>query len=249
MKTVLFLSIILYCVQCLGNPIRSAVGARLQGIASHDIPSYTPADYIQDGLISIWDGEWNGGVEVHEDAPAIWGDLTGTYPISLQKGVVFGDNYATTDSSFASSFWGISGTRIEFLTIEVAFQTESTAQQYIQMDLYRRSSVGVWDTYIGVGYWRAVSYGRTTVGERISISVFYPTASDNIPTYAYVNGDSLALVNVNFTKPYSMSWTIGGTSYGNPFVGKIFCIRLYDRELTEAERRHNLAVDEGRFGL
>lgn len=249
MKYSIFTIVWLCCSLVYASQVRSSVGARLQGMLASENQQYTPADYVQDGLMAMWDGEWNAGIELHEDSPSRWIDLIGGNDLTLLQGVVFGSNFVTTDNSFGSSYYGAVNQRIEFLTIEFVFETESPAQQYIQMDLYRRSSVGVWDTYIGVGLWKAVSYGRSTVGERISASVFYPTFSDNVPIHAYVNGEALPFVNVNFSKPYSVAWTIGGTAYGNPFIGKIFCVRLYDRELSDSERIHNLKVDEGRFGL
>lgn len=250
MRAIVFLiSTIVFAWTSFCAPIRSAIGGRQSFMIEVSEQGYSAADYVQEGLIAIWDGIENAGWGVHEDSPSRWIDLIGGNDLTLLQGVVFGSNFVTTDNSFSSSYYGAVNQRIEFLTIEFVFETESSSQQYIQMDLYRRSSVGVWDTYIGVGLWKAVSYGRSTVGERISASVFYPTFSDNVPIHAYVNGEVLPFVNVNFSKPYSVAWTIGGTAYGNPFIGKIFCVRLYDRELSDSERIHNLKVDEGRFGL
>ena len=34
--------------------------------------------YITDGLVAMWDGEWNAGWGVHDAAATTWKDLVGT---------------------------------------------------------------------------------------------------------------------------------------------------------------------------
>ena len=34
-------------------------------------------DYIQDGLVAMWDGEWNAGGGKHNTNATMWKDLTG----------------------------------------------------------------------------------------------------------------------------------------------------------------------------
>ena len=36
----------------------------------------TARDYVQDGLIAMWDGIENAGWGQHEDSPIVWKDLT-----------------------------------------------------------------------------------------------------------------------------------------------------------------------------
>ena len=48
--------------------------------------------------------------------------------------------------------------------------------------------------------------------------------------------------------------TIGGRYYSDNytnyrFYGKIYCIRVYDRQLTQEEREHNRRIDKERFGI
>ena len=100
------------------------------------------------------------------------------------------------------------------------------------LDYYRRSCLGVWNTDVGVGYWRAVPFGSSTIDKFISVSAIYPSESDNIPERQYVNGIPKTLINVNFSQPLSIGMGVGGSIYDRAFSGKIFCIRMYDRKLT-----------------
>ena len=50
----------------------SAKNAFSNGIAA----SYTATDYVQDGLIAMWDGIENAGFGIHDSEAAIWKDLT-----------------------------------------------------------------------------------------------------------------------------------------------------------------------------
>ena len=38
---------------------------------------YTARDYVQDGLVAMWDGIENAGWGTHDDAATVWKDLTG----------------------------------------------------------------------------------------------------------------------------------------------------------------------------
>lgn len=89
----------------------------------------------------------------------------------------------------------------------------------------------------------------------------------NIPTsgavswsnqMAFVNGSQAQMGSTNRTG-FNAYQVNAGTSVGrrvsnigtqyNPFVGKIYCIRIYDRQLTRAEVLANYAVDRSRFSL
>ena len=36
----------------------------------------TARDYVQNGLIAMWDGEWNAGLGVHDPNATTWVDLS-----------------------------------------------------------------------------------------------------------------------------------------------------------------------------
>lgn len=55
-----------------------------------------PNPYITDGLIAMWDGEWNKAIGVHDDSATTWNDLTGNrkHTFMLVQG-----NYVWTDNA------------------------------------------------------------------------------------------------------------------------------------------------------
>ena len=235
------------------SPVRSLLGAEGSEIISAEETVPTASDYVQEGLIGLFDGEENVGWGVHESNPSQWANLIDGKIINLNSGVIFGDKFATTDDtfsakSFGEAFSGRSQYRFEYITSEICFETESSERQFILIDMYRRSCMGVWDTNIGVGYWRAVGFGRSTIGEVISATSIYNTTTDNIPSYQYVDGQFKELVNVNFSQPLSTAFSIGGSPYDRAFSGKLYCVRMYDRPLSEEEIIHNYTIDKYRFG-
>ena len=77
MKKYLMFFIVGICYITFSNIIHSTIGAKLQSIISYKNVSYTAADYVQDGLIALWDGIENVGWGEHDDNATSWIDLTG----------------------------------------------------------------------------------------------------------------------------------------------------------------------------
>ena len=49
-----------------------------------DAATRTPDDYVQDGLVAMWDGEWNAGRGVHDPNATAWVDLIGGLKITTR---------------------------------------------------------------------------------------------------------------------------------------------------------------------
>lgn len=82
-------------------------------------------------------------------------------------------------------------------------------------------------------------------------------ASDTAPTYSTDGWRDNSTSKLNTTKINDTPFTIGGISYstwgggrteGQFWSGYIFCVRIYDRVLTDQERRANMKIDFERFG-
>ena len=58
----------------MGKPTRGAMGA---AGASQTSASGWVNPYVTDGLIAMWDGEWNAGGGVHDPEATVWKDLSG----------------------------------------------------------------------------------------------------------------------------------------------------------------------------
>lgn len=60
--------------------------------------------YVTDGLVAMWDGEWNAGGGVHDSTITDWVDLTGNGKSFHADAPIWSDNHCTCDGTFASCF-------------------------------------------------------------------------------------------------------------------------------------------------
>jgi len=77
-----------------------------------------------------------------------------------------------------------------------------------------------------------------------SIEIAYYDAAQ-IGTYA---GTSIVYNN---NCGFNIGADSAGTQYGieHPFIGKIYCVRIYNRALSADEIQHNYKIDKERFNL
>ena len=72
-KKITILALLAICTMALAQPVRSIIGIDRTESANNDFPKNpTAADYIQDGLVAMWDGIENVGYGLHEDNPSAW---------------------------------------------------------------------------------------------------------------------------------------------------------------------------------
>ena len=208
--------------------------------------------YVTDGLIMWLDGEKNGQNGEHNDSVTKWYDQTGNeWDWTASNAFTAGSNYIE-----------FSGDRLQradipqnvaMVEIVIAFPTNSSSSSY---------------TAILTGFTDAYPGNVTTHANNIEFHTGTSTGSAN----------NKKLTRIADTNPHSYNsagyidgatsstFTSGGDSWqydrpaiGNyrshddrgeyPFSGKIYCIRLYSRILTEAEVLENYNVDSVRFGI
>ena len=115
------------------------------------------------------------------------------------------------------------------------------------ISLGTRRVIGCTGNSLGIGPYQAVPTS-SVIDKTWGVSVTYPEGS-NSPGAAYVNGVLVSKrTDGNFTNPLSNGIFIGGY-YSKPFSGKVFCIRMYSRELSAEEVAWNNRIDRARFGL
>lgn len=71
-------------------PIKSMLGS----CHTEDDSIAVKNPYVTDGLVAMWDGEWNVGFWQHDENAAIWKDLVGTEDLVSTNGAFFGTNFA-----------------------------------------------------------------------------------------------------------------------------------------------------------
>ena len=93
--------------------------------------------YITDGLIAMWDGEWNVGIGIHNDKANVWNELISGYDAILTSHGAFGENYLECDGIGYSALIPYYPSSEEIVTIQYVF-SETTKKGIMAMfGLYR----------------------------------------------------------------------------------------------------------------
>jgi hypothetical protein len=216
--------------------------------------------YVTNGLVAMWDGEWNAGGGVHDASATVWKDLVGSRDATLAGDISWGVNYIHRDATPATSITlpGIEikpGFAIDYcmaltnngdgnfrdfattsgLRMEIVRLTNGGIQRY-----YRNSK----DAY--VSRTGTTPFGLSTGAQQILFGW------DSDGGYGAYNGGSVWYDQTENTilKDYGtiQSLAVGksGTLYEN---AKYHRICIYSRALTVADIAANYAIDQARFNL
>ena len=256
MRKATTLIIILICVLFVfGEPIKSNLAA--SNIALVDSKEQLENPYIQDGLIAMWDGEWNVGLGIHDDHSPKWKNLVdGSPDLAIGSGGEWGINSLIC---LGKRIPAVSEKRGGLLTagspmsVTVVTEMESDGIIFTLGQGNQQGSVSFckFGSEIALSYVTSGGVGKrnkiTTQKTFVSVSANY---EDRDVVYATVNGDETA----TFYRfgGYFSTWITVGDRYNDssvPFTGKVFSIRVYDRVLSKEEISYNYMIDKERFGL
>ena len=267
MKQLSFIFFICACMFAMGDAIRSTVGATHSRFVHKSDNGPTASDYIQDGLISIWDGEWNGGIGIHDALSPIWKNLIADgadIPTTLPS-LSWGDKCLVRDGVDGISF--LSGIDlsdpISPRTLEIVFSAEgfpvSPSSVYY---IFRAETIGTRVQYASGGKVQVclraaggyIDSGLTGPSiETSTLSMVGTTTqllSDIRYAYYYTNGIKIGqgLFGRNpDSNPQFELFSTTGRDWPEENIIRIFCIRFYNRALTETEVLHNHEIDDARF--
>lgn len=255
----------------------------------------TARDYVQDGLVVLYDGIENVGWGEHDGTASAWVDLAGTLdPVQYKSGTVIGDNcaYNPTGTQIATNsalktLMGIACPCYEIVMSVNSLDLKSGVTRVL--DLKKDNWYGL---VVGVGH--GIGFGNfiadNTLGnlyDGVEVSTYYVapldvdwTSTNSFSICHFVDASigtnrpnwyrwdefhptDMPLVLVNGVRKsvdgsyfngdrYINGFTIGTNNSSKSaylFRGKIHCIRVYSRYLSEEERLANYAVDKARFGL
>ena len=216
----------------------------------------TARDYVQNGLIAMWDGIENAGWGTHDLSATTWKDLIGSADASLQSSGSWGDcSLLCAGGTLAAK----DGSPIDtFRSMEICLKRTGTATAFVAV-VSSGNGNGVLvvkdNLSFGFGYYSNTRYYPPT--NEISSGATISGVWDNNPASsadvaAYVNGASVARSATESNPGFGSGGTVafGARQDGaRPFTGEIYCVRLYNRALTAAEIAANYAVDAQRFNL
>ena len=218
--------------------------------------------YVTDGLVAMWDGEWNAGGGVHNPDATVWTDCMGNgFDLSAASGmgfVTWGANYAQTAANTGLVATGDYVFQDRNITAEVVTDWTIAGNNIGIIAInrggnYFNQTVG----YRCAGGWLFCSYGggqqNLSITGTLAVSFVSAENDGSVTITAYRAGTALT------TKTVTPSSTITGSkvelfgtsasAWGGGVVAKVRAIRLYSRALTASEIAANYAIDKARFGL
>jgi len=237
--------------------VKSMIAARQIFLGRGDgAKAPTAADYVQDGLVAMWDGIENAGWNTHDETATVWKDLIGSNDMELTRRGSFGDAYLSSNSSTSPYNAAHAQISIDCMAIECVAQRASgniaisngvgayaknkgvcfSATTYVQFDFYNE---------YGLENRQELGFGNIH-----SYSAVYQNTGASYVDRCYQDAKQLVKLEGTNTWANRGGFSVGGgTIAGYTWAGKMYCIRLYDRDLTDAEIVANYAVDKARFNL
>lgn len=237
--------------------VRSMVAAR-NGIAAAKRGWVNP--YVTDGLVAMWDGEWNAGGGVHDPNATVWKDLSGNgNDLNVDSSVS-----RFTDNSFVVQANSIGSLGSNVLTKSDGITTLQCAIRDINYQ-YNTNAV-----YIFGGPWYMLCKRTNNISASISdyigstrvggYKIGYDGSSDLREAKVITvvrNGMNKGDIYFGDEKIVTSSSTAGAT-YSPPsgimisaasFGTEHFNIKMYSRALTDEEIAANSSIDKARFNI
>lgn len=250
-------------------------GAR-QFFERRGAPAWTNP-YVTDGLVAMWDGEWNAGGGVHDASATVWKDLSGNGYDGELVSAQLGTGYAWESNAFvryatnSNGMWTpidisdrmLAAARSATFSVQIVTgapvgsnswtsQIFNLAQTFTQgwangITALRRNEVNG-----QCGFFSGLTYSST--------ESFYVNPYDAIASISLVlDGSKIAFYNgttlvgnktVAITPDNTISGVfarLGSSSYA--FRGRYMRYCIYSRALTASEIAANYAIDQARFNL
>ena len=221
---------------------------------------YTAKDYVQDGLVAMWDGIENAGRGVHDPNATTWKDLSGNgHDLLLSGTASFGADHAELDGN---------GFFYKTTDISPFFAKTGLTAQVVSTKIGNEDNRGLYS--IGESTRLLWMWNSFQQGDRMAFSKFvyssnigstYPNIARDAKTsftVTHANGVSKTFVNKTAdltvrVSPLSVGLidriAIGRIGSFGIFKGYIYCVRHYSRELIANEIAHNYEIDNARFNL
>lgn len=210
--------------------------------------------YVTDGLIAMWDAEWNAGPGEHDATATTWKNLvSGGVDATTSGSNVWSSNYVSGGKGFVVASAIFSG--LTAWTVEAAWETSNAVNGYAsalgknQGNNYGVSALGRWDKseliYGSVGgvnvTWDSAGYGARTSSLRTNGTTAYLGRNG-------VASASKAVSATNLSTWAGISTWYIATAAAAGQKNKFYCLRIYNKFRTLSEIAANYAVDKQRFG-
>lgn len=220
--------------------------------------------YITDGLIAMWDGEWNVGLGKHNANSKIWVDITGNgHDMTLSRANWSNNSFV---ASMTPHVYATIPAAFDYLTCEIVLKIDSVYNtSSYEADVFNgMKSLGVYVQYCDadtVIYYNdrsgtpAKNYRyRIKTGE--AEGIYRKIFSTQYVADSLSSGNK-TIIKARYNSQYKDLVYVGSgiipSGVGinkrtdRRFAGNIYALRLYDRALTDEELDYNYLIDESRF--
>ena len=222
------------------------LGARTAAWAKAGGGVPTARDYVQDGLIAMFDGIENAWFGTNDANATVWVDLSGNgndVDVDL------------TQASWEDGFLKVTGTTCtrdeeitNIATLEVLFRESSGVYYPDNKGPFfvlgeRKGPCCLWFGHVAGG---ASVNTHISSNNAVSRDILASRSYTYSPQSYYVNGEPMAIYN----PPNTLADAVGckATAVGGKPI-EIYHVRAYSRALTAEQIAANYAIDKARFNL
>ena len=250
MKRTIYIALTFLALTLFAIPQRGIESARYLVFSDDSAP--TAADYVQDGLIAMWDAIENVGWDTHDPDSTVWVNLVDSGYFALGESHVFGSDRLIAQANSPEVQYSMPFAGYDNRTMEVAAQVPDTGYSQIRVMGLSGGGDSIYATWVANGNiaFRARAYTSSTEvwqGKVSAVNGFTATLSrdysKNLRFY-YINGELGKSVSAPYQSP---------SGYVFLPVAKTdiyyFNIRIYSRTLTADEIAWNHQIDRLRFNL
>ena len=220
----------------------------------------TARDYVQDGLIAMWDGIENAGWGVHDPNATVWKDLFGGFDLTVNRNAFFSQyglcSYDNSSVTKGIAYRDETIPQDKVKTIEICARVDASNkyQPYYAWVLVLNDELPLYSTNLCVILRNSPSEGmmRTAISSS-------PVSRDYLPHHyvvtkdiGFLDGKELSSIEYNNTFINQQCFCLfgrNGSTYYQPGAGMIYRCAIHSRALTADEIAANYAIDKARFNL
>ena len=240
---------------------------KLGRLGSSVYKHWSAKDYVQDGLVAMWDGIENAGWGTHDPNATSWVDMSGNGHDAAKYGdVVWESNCAVMNGS-NTRFLTAREVSLENFTFEACIKSDDVLydREYIAWNLGAQEKAGIdwlenkgitqYRTHIGYGSsgaikgWNYANSGGSPVDGSTATLRCLGTDLWMCQNGISVSQQTISTIALPTDKRVMLGGTIYSTSAGSFYKGRFYSLRIYSRALTSAEIARNYRIDKYRFNL
>ena len=226
-----------------------------QGTGEFDWDEIVENPYVTDGLVAMWDAEWNCVLGLHSMDTTKWNDIVSGYNLELASGTPTWEAKANV----INGKWGIVSPELQALfkaannnnlSYEVCFSALPNISGTVLG--FNGNTIGIitYTNTIGDWCWSRNWISSTKLGNTRKGTLSVVRNGQTGRTDVYADGETFGGKTGSVDDPTGRTFGIGyGYGQWNKATTgiKIHCIRLYNRMLTADEIQKNKDIDANRF--